>query len=410
MSVKRFDSPGTLEKAERTPQGGIKVPANLTRVGVLLYREPGGAIRREFRPPDEVFSTDSLATLAHAPVTDGHPPGPVTPENFKAVSVGHVAEDVRPNGQHVSSNLLIQDAPVIAKIDASELKELSCGYVCDLDETPGIWQGEPYDAVQRNIRYNHVALGPSGWGRAGASVSLRLDARDAIQIEREPMKDRIDGIEYTVGSPEWLQARAKHDERVAKEHADTVARADAAEGTVKAHEVTIAKLRTDLKDATDPKTVAAKVAERAKLVNVAKRVYQKTDHKFDAAAEEKAATDPVDSVMSDLVGMIDPSIDLKGKSADYVNGVATALIKSLLGDESKESAADELGSDLQSPYAPGMAHDSHTINDARRGSKPSVKNDSAIDEYDSEAAYKRMVQDSRNAHMMPLNASRSTGK
>ena len=38
------------------------------------------------------------------------------------------------------------------------LKELSLGYNLDLDETPGEWEGQPYDAVQRNIVINHLAL------------------------------------------------------------------------------------------------------------------------------------------------------------------------------------------------------------------------------------------------------------
>jgi hypothetical protein len=40
-----------------------------------------------------------------------------------------------------------------------------------------------YDRVQRRIRYNHAALGPPGWGRAGADVSLRLDA--AVEVVRD---------------------------------------------------------------------------------------------------------------------------------------------------------------------------------------------------------------------------------
>ena len=37
-------------------------------------------------------------------------------------------------------------------------RELSCGYYCDLDETPGEYEGQRYDARQRNIRGNHLAL------------------------------------------------------------------------------------------------------------------------------------------------------------------------------------------------------------------------------------------------------------
>src|SRR5690606_28507268 len=49
-------------------------------------------------------------------------------------------------------------------IESGERKEISLGYKCQLDPTPGTWNGESYDAVQKNIVVNHVALGPKGWG------------------------------------------------------------------------------------------------------------------------------------------------------------------------------------------------------------------------------------------------------
>jgi hypothetical protein len=47
---------------------------------------------------------------------------------------------------------------------------LSAGYELDLDPTPGEYQGRRYDAVQRNIRINHVAAVPLG--RAGTAMVL----------------------------------------------------------------------------------------------------------------------------------------------------------------------------------------------------------------------------------------------
>lgn len=37
-------------------------------------------------------------------------------------------------------------------------KELSLGYGCDFLEQPGIWDGQPYEVVQTNMRGNHIAL------------------------------------------------------------------------------------------------------------------------------------------------------------------------------------------------------------------------------------------------------------
>jgi hypothetical protein len=49
-------------------------------------------------------------------------------------------------------------------------KELSIGYRCLYDLTPGVYNGQQYDAVQREIRGNHLALVEEG--RAGPEVAV----------------------------------------------------------------------------------------------------------------------------------------------------------------------------------------------------------------------------------------------
>lgn len=158
--------------------------ASITKSGVLPYRDSSGNEWREWRPPEEVFAEDSLATLRGAPVTDLHPSGLVTPQTWRDVTVGHVGDDVTRDGIYVAASVLVQDASEIARVEAGERKEISAGYSCAVEDTPGITpEGEPYDRVQRRIRYNHAALGPSGWGRAGADVSLRIDS--AVEVVRD---------------------------------------------------------------------------------------------------------------------------------------------------------------------------------------------------------------------------------
>lgn len=179
----RFDL-STVRSWEQTASGGLRLSASITKAGVLTYRDTNGNEWREWRPPEEVFRADSLATLRGAPVTDLHPNGLVTPQTWRDVSVGHVGDDVAREGQYVVASVLVQDASEIARIEAGERRDISAGYVCEVDNTPGTTpEGEPYDRVQRDIRYNHAALGPSGWGRAGTDVSLRLDA--AVEVVRD---------------------------------------------------------------------------------------------------------------------------------------------------------------------------------------------------------------------------------
>lgn len=160
----------------RTPTGGLRVPASLTRTGVLTYRNQDGTTRREYRPADEVFKADSLQSLEDAPVTDLHPAKMVDGANHRELSRGHV-RDGRKDGKFVAATVLVQDADLVAKVERRDRVEVSCGYRCRFDATPGVTpEGERYDGVQRDIVYNHVALLPAGTGRAGREVALRLDA------------------------------------------------------------------------------------------------------------------------------------------------------------------------------------------------------------------------------------------
>ncbi len=243
-SVYRIDR-GTFGKVEKTAQGGMRVPAYLTRTGVFTYRTDDGKVLRELRTPEEVFRPDSLATLNDATLTDLHP-GRVTPKTYKAVSIGHVqAGSVKADGIYIAANVLIQDADAVSAVERGDRSELSCGYTCDSLFTPGEYQGEKYDAVQTNIRYNHVALLPKNEGRAGNAVALHLDAGDAIQDMSDVIvppevileTEVLDGITYKVGSSEHIQALRKiaqdakgRADSLAESLATEKARADKAEG------------------------------------------------------------------------------------------------------------------------------------------------------------------------------------
>lgn len=190
LAVSRIDAEGV-----RTPAGAMRYPAVLTRAGVLPYvvDGPDGPVTvRELRPPSEVFAPASLATLRGAPLVVGHPAF-IDAANWRAHVKGHVAEDVsadEPAG-FVRGTVQANDADVIARAESKELVEISCGYEADLEITSGVFNGEAYDAIQRNIRYNHVGLGPKDWGRAGNSVKLNLDSADGVSHYDEETMNRI---------------------------------------------------------------------------------------------------------------------------------------------------------------------------------------------------------------------------
>lgn len=293
---------GKLRKVERTPSGGARVPAAIAREGVLVYQRADGSIQRELVPPDEVSSLDSLNTLRDAVVTVGHPDGGtrmVSPSTYKTDSVGHVSGEPRVEQGHLMTDLAILDADALRRVDAGELVEISSGYLTLIDPTPGEFRGERYDVVQRRRKYNHVALLPSGGGRAGASVSLRLDGQDlevAFQIraqEHAPAapvlrsdsmtatieRETIDQIPLIVGSPEWRQAislrQTRRDEEYAKlEEGKKKADADLAALTAErdALKAKLAEVEAKLADATGEEKADARIAARLELVEGARRV------------------------------------------------------------------------------------------------------------------------------------------
>jgi hypothetical protein len=183
----RRDNLGRLLEPVRTEEGFLLCEAYITRPGVFEYAEEDGRTRRELRPRSEVYHPDSLASFARKPTTLEHPTDEagvevrVDPSTARQFVTGAVSERVwvDKDVDMVRTTLTIYDADHIEAIERLGWAEQSCGYDCELLDEPGVDpEFGPYDAVQINIRGNHVATVPAG--RAGREVRLRRDA--AIQV------------------------------------------------------------------------------------------------------------------------------------------------------------------------------------------------------------------------------------
>lgn len=174
----RFDR-GTRLAATIDPASGyLRTDARLTRVGVFAYQLKDGTIRKEFRSAGEVFRAESMESLRMVPVTNDHPPVPVSAANAKEFSRGSVGDTVdRESESFLSASVTVWDSELIALAQAGK-QELSCGYTCDVVMKPGSWNGIAYDAEQTGILYNHVAVVEQG--RAGPAVRLHLDSGEAV--------------------------------------------------------------------------------------------------------------------------------------------------------------------------------------------------------------------------------------
>ena len=310
---------------KRTPQGGARIPARLTRDGVFVYRNADGTPRREYRPAEEVSKADSLETLADAPLIEGHP-DLVTPENYRELERGHVSGTPVFDGRYVASVLVVQDHAVLGRIDSGDLAELSCGYTCDLDRTAGTFDGQPFDCIQRNIRYNHVGIGPKNWGRAGSDVALRLDSITYVD-EIAMKKITLDGKEFEV-TPELFEA---FDAWSAKMQADVKTRVDAADKDAGKLSLDAANLKTRLdaaeakvKELSDPARFDAAVEARATLVEQAHKILGVTTP-F-KRADGTPATNR--EIMVEVVSALKKDFKADGRTDDYVQALFDHAIES----------------------------------------------------------------------------------
>jgi hypothetical protein len=339
MTVKRYDRIVIKADDKRTPQGYLRVPARISRSGIQVYAQPDGTTRREYRPPDEVFHADALQSFSLSTLTLGHPEVPVTPENEKQFSVGTVGEVVKQDGRFVSTTVVVKDAKAIDKV-LGGTQELSCGYECDLEFTAGEVDGQRYDAVQRQIRGNHVAIVPQG--RAGPDVRLKLDAHDAVAVddlaattkeETKMVKIKIDGVEVEV-SETAAQLIARSNEKHAEtqkqlESAKTAAeqakaRADVAEQA----KVTAEKAK---QDAQDPAKIEALVSERVTLIASARKV---------CGDEFKADGKTPAQIRREMLAKLSPGLKLDGKSDEYVS-TALEVVMSSTEDKDAGTAAQK---------------------------------------------------------------------
>lgn len=383
--VRRFDA--SPLRASKTPAGFLRGDARVTRVGVFTYRNADGSTRRELRHPDEVFKAASLASLALAPITLGHPTEAVTSSNARKYAIGAVGDQVRSDGRFVTAPFAIHDDAAIGSIESGRTRELSCGYNCDLDWTPGAFEGEQYDAVQRDIVYNHLAV--LAQGRAGSEV--RIDGTDAVRVDLDDarhdagntirhdahdtregtnMKIKINGVDYEVAD-QVAQAFNAHSDALTAKLAIEAKRADEAQAKIDAAtaraDAADAKVKT-LQEENAPAKVQAKIKARVDLVTRAQTV-------LGAATNLDEKTD--DEIKRAVIVKVTPSAKLDDKSADYIAARFDHAMEAFDADHVDD--------------APAAVASKGAVREALARADASAADD------DAASAYKKMIERNRNA-------------
>lgn len=268
MSKIRYDS--VKFKATIDENGFLVDTPVVARLGVQVYYMDDGRTVREFRPAEEVFKDESLASYQGKPMTLNHVF--VNSENAKEVVVGSVTGKAEPLGSSVVAPIVVYDNTAIQEAMAGSAKELSVGYSAILDETPG-W-GDPitgeyvlksdgdqfdapegwqeFDAIQRDIKVNHLAMVYRG--RAGIA-KLNMDGEQEnpyttdVDINKEDkqemIKIKLDGAQEFEVAPEI----ASHIEALNAKADTAIAERDALKAKVDAMpaeiEAAVAKAKAD---------------------------------------------------------------------------------------------------------------------------------------------------------------------
>jgi hypothetical protein len=163
----------------------LVLPGVLAREGVLRYAQG-----RAYRAADELQK--SLFTFDGAWVVGGRHPETwvlMDPELIGG-RVDHVEWDAENRLVRGRVHLLKAkvSADFLAAVKAGVLSKNSIGFMYEEDWTPGLFNGEKYDFVQRKILVDHVAVGvpfprdpgctlgvDSAEASAGVTLSLRAD-------------------------------------------------------------------------------------------------------------------------------------------------------------------------------------------------------------------------------------------
>lgn len=362
----------TLDKPRRNADGFMAIHARAARTGVYQYLgreiDPEGAhfaadqIVNVYRPPEEVFDKASLGSFVGKPITDDHPSEAVTAANWRDLARGTTMaakREVADDGEYVGFDLAFMDADLITKIDDGK-RELSNGYAARLDVEDGIApDGTEYQAVQREIRGNHVAVVDAG--RAGSSCRIG-DAAACAPIPSDQVKKLlVDQRTYDAArdaAKNKLDDAQNGDAKVPKiilvdGHQIDISNVDVAEATIKTlqDKVTAAIQRADKAEADVATLTTDKATADAKVTTLEKQL---ADSKPTPAMLRDAA-----KRYADTLGKAKALGVTVADDADEAQ-IMQAVVADKLGDLAKDWSADQVAASFAA-----LTKDAKPVEDAK---------------------------------------------
>lgn len=347
-----------MKFTDRANIGGMKVTQDgylvgslrCSRTGIQSYLGselglPTNDVINVYRPESEVFSKDSLASYANKPISDDHPVEMITSDNWSKYGKGDIGSDVVRDGEFVSVSYKIMDGDTIAKVKAGKA-EVSMGYMAEIDFTDGMTpDGEPYQAIQKNIRINHLAIVDRG--RAGSECRISDSIWGTSPITKVLGDSNVDlktlivdglTVETTDTGAVAVQKLADDKNKVVRQLADAKAEHETA---INAKDAELAKKDAEIDALKAAKLsdaeIDAKVQARSDLLTKAKSV---ADTDFTGLSDADIKKAAVVAKLGDAA--------IEGKTEAYIDARFDILAES---------------ADKQDPFAQGMQDKKTVITD-----------------------------------------------
>ena len=328
-SVQRYDSV-PIRDYHFDDQTGFLYVYRVPIAGAMVqkYVKSDGSEEMEAKLPVEILSDATVSSANSKPVTDGHH-GLVTKDNSHDLLKGFTASNGHVEGNMLYNDITITDPNLISQIKSGDKRELSIGFETQMDPTSGTYNGTKYDAVQRNIRINHVAVVPKG--RAGHEVRLIGDSAEAVE-QVEPSEEKGNQMETRVvrADGQNITVAADDVEKITKLDADNSAKAK----QIADLDAQIKKLQSEKAQLQGDADASAKKADEAQakadsLEADNKKLQEKFDkYKADGVDKKLELIDKVKSFVgdeydyhgkSDRDMKIDAVKAIKGDSVDFTD-------------------------------------------------------------------------------------------
>lgn len=136
-----------------------------------------------YRPASELSKPETIASINSIPIQlDHHIENPDDPATD--TRIGTTGEKAKWEAPYLYNSLTFWESRAISLIESGAMRELSLGYAFDPVKKPGVFKGQKYDLVMRNIRANHLALVERG--RAGHDVCVM----DSLPKNMPPQEEK----------------------------------------------------------------------------------------------------------------------------------------------------------------------------------------------------------------------------